>query len=251
MLIFATMLGLGLFIGFVGGGGSGFVLAILISVFGIPVHTALGTSTSAMAFTVLSGAISHFREGNTVLRAGVAVGLSGAVGALFGTIVAGMLPPATIVWLSASMLFVSSMLLWLRMRLTGKRQHQVAATWRDMGASFWYKSVGIGLFTGFCSGCFGIGSTPLIQLGMLIWLGMTLHEVAATSTMVIIPVAFFAGIGFLHAGFVDWPLLLKIVAGTVVGSYVGAKFTKRVPVPLLRSVLIALPVLAGALLLVK
>ena len=55
MLILLSMFGLGLAIGFVGAGGAGLVIAVLTVVFGIPIHTALGTSLGAMIFTTMSG----------------------------------------------------------------------------------------------------------------------------------------------------------------------------------------------------
>ena len=54
--------------------GAGFIIAILTLVFHIPIHVALATSLTAMAFTTLSGVISHYREGNVVLTIGRIVG---------------------------------------------------------------------------------------------------------------------------------------------------------------------------------
>jgi hypothetical protein len=39
-----TMLAFGLILGFVGAGGSGFIISILSMVFGYPIHTVLGTA---------------------------------------------------------------------------------------------------------------------------------------------------------------------------------------------------------------
>lgn len=72
--IIITMLVMGVLLGFVGAGGAGFIIAILTLVFHIPIHVALATSLTAMAFTTLSGVISHYREGNVVLTIGGIVG---------------------------------------------------------------------------------------------------------------------------------------------------------------------------------
>ena len=64
----------GYFIRFVGAGGAGFIIAILTLVFHIPIHVALATSLTAMAFTTLSGVVSHYREGNVALIIGGIVG---------------------------------------------------------------------------------------------------------------------------------------------------------------------------------
>lgn len=247
MLIFVTMLVLGMLLGFAGGGGSGFVLALLISVFGIPIHTALGTSIASMVFTVISGSFSHISEGNAVLKTGLVVGLLGAVGAYGGTQIATLLPPNILVWSSAAMLFLSAFLLWAKTRVnkhvSSHENKLEAITYK------WVKMPVIGGVTGFLSGCFGIGSTPLIQLGLIVFLKMRMHQVVATSMVILIPISLSGAIGYAQAGYVDWILLLQIVAGTMTGSYIGAKFTTIAPAYLLRTVIIALPVFGGLLLL--
>lgn len=72
--IIITMLVMGILLGFVGAGGAGFIIAILTLVFHIPIHVALATSLTAMAFTTLSGVVSHYREGNVALIIGGIVG---------------------------------------------------------------------------------------------------------------------------------------------------------------------------------
>jgi uncharacterized membrane protein YfcA len=57
MLLFVTMILIGILIGFTGAGGAGTVIAVLTAIFGIPVHTALGTSLASMIFTSLSGTL--------------------------------------------------------------------------------------------------------------------------------------------------------------------------------------------------
>ncbi len=83
--IIITMLVMGILLGFVGAGGAGFIIAILTLVFHIPIHVALATSLTAMAFTTLSGVISHYREGNVVLTIGGIVGGCGALGSYIGS----------------------------------------------------------------------------------------------------------------------------------------------------------------------
>ena len=66
MAIIITMFLMGILLGFVGAGGAGFIIAVLTLVFHVPIHIALATSLTAMAFTTLSGVISHYRERNVV-----------------------------------------------------------------------------------------------------------------------------------------------------------------------------------------
>ncbi|EEK77848.1 hypothetical protein bcere0009_32760 [Bacillus cereus R309803] len=100
MAIIITMLVMGILLGFVGAGEAGFIIAILTLVFHIPIHVALATSLSAMAFSTLSGVISHYREGNVVFIIGGIVGGFGAFGSL--------IPAHHLHWFTARMLFLSA-----------------------------------------------------------------------------------------------------------------------------------------------
>lgn len=244
MELFITMLVLGFALGFVGGGGSGFVLALLISMFHIPVHTALATSITSMIFTAFSGTMSHLRGGNVLVKTGLIVGVFGAMGSYIGTMVASKSPAHFLVVVSASLLFLSSFLIWLKTRMKSKMEEEIHSS--KLG---WIMKPGIGLVTGFLSGCFGIGSTPLIQLGLIVFLHLTIRQAAATSMLILMPISFFGAVGYYQAGLIDWLLLLKIVIGTMTGSYLGAKLTNKAPVFVLRTAIICLPIFGGILML--
>lgn len=90
---------------FVGAGGAGFVIALLTLIFDVPIHTALGTSLAAMAFTTLSGAYSHYREGNIQLKSGLIVGALACIASFAGAKVAPFIPEDSLHYLTAGMLF--------------------------------------------------------------------------------------------------------------------------------------------------
>ena len=52
-MIFASMLILGALIGFVGAGGAGVTITLLVVGFGVPIHTALAVALASMVFTML------------------------------------------------------------------------------------------------------------------------------------------------------------------------------------------------------
>src|SRR5699024_5959387 len=92
---------------------------------------------------------------------------------------------------------------------------------------FWVAALGVGLVTGLLSGLFGIGSTPFIQIGLLTFFGLTVQEAAGTTMLVILPIALLGGLGYFSLGFIDIKIFLEVVGGTMIGSYIGAKFTTR------------------------
>ena len=112
MLVFAAMLLLGILLGFVGAGGAGVMITMLSVGFDIPMQVALGTSLAAMAFTSLSGSISHFREGNVNRRLGLLLGAFGAAGAFCGAHISSGLASATLKPLTGVVLMLSTFLIY-------------------------------------------------------------------------------------------------------------------------------------------
>ena len=115
MYIILTMLLLGILLGFVGAGGAGFVIALLTLIFDVPIHTALGTSLAAMAFTTLSGAYSHYREGNIQLKSGLIVGALACIASFAGAKVAPFIPEDSLHYLTAGMLFLSAVFMMIKL----------------------------------------------------------------------------------------------------------------------------------------
>ncbi|WP_042357404.1 sulfite exporter TauE/SafE family protein [Bacillus rubiinfantis] len=250
MAITMTMFVMGIIIGFVGAGGSGFIIAILTVLFGIPIHTALGTSLAAMVFTTVSGAYSHFRAGNVALQTGVVTGIIGSLFAYLGSEVAGIIPVHSLHWFTAGMLFLSAVLLVFRLFIF--QQRQIARpNQKPRNANFWLRAALVGAVTGFMSGTFGIGAAPFIQIGLLIFIGLSVRQAVGTTMLVILPIAVAGGAGYYFQGFLDIPLLLQVVAGTMAGSYVGAKFTSLAPQPLLKGAMVITPIAAGTILLIS
>ena len=95
--------------------GAGFIIAILTLVFHIPIHVALATSLTAMAFTTLSGVISHHREGNVVLTIGGIVGGCGAFGSYIGSKIGSLIPSYLLHWFTAGMLFLSAIFMCIKL----------------------------------------------------------------------------------------------------------------------------------------
>ena len=253
MLITFVMFFLGLLLGFVGAGGAGVVIAILTVVFDIPIYTALATSLGAMVFTTMSGAYSHFREGNVVINSGVATGIFGAMGAFIGAKIAVLLPADNLKLLTASMMLLSAGILYLRIFSQCKffsRSDSVNKP-TPVGMQFWIAACGLGIVTGILSGTFGIGATPFIQIGLLLFFGMSIQQSVGTTMLVILPIALLGGLSYSTSGYLDVTLLIKVTIGLITGTYIGAKFTKRLQPAILKTAMVALPVAGGLLLMFK
>ncbi|WP_444319185.1 sulfite exporter TauE/SafE family protein [Megasphaera massiliensis] len=242
MLIFMTLFGVGCLLGLTGGGGAGVVIAVLTAVFNVPIHLAMGTSLGAMSFTTLSGAVSHFREGNVNLYTGIALGVFGAVGAFVGAKFASLIPAATLHYLTGGMLILSTILMYLRLYQPGIPLFSYTPTEKLVSPlQFWLMAAPAGFALGCLSGTFGIGATPFIQLVLLILFRLPILIAVGTTMLVIFPIAVFGGFGYLLEGNLDAILFLQVVAGLMTGAYIGARFTKRIPHPILKFVMTIIP----------
>lgn len=249
MIITLTMLLLGILLGFIGAGGSGFIIALLTVVFGVPIHTALGTSLGAMVFTSLSGAYSHYRQGNIEVKAGIMVGVFGAIMSFVGSKIAVWIPVQSLHFLTSGMLFLSAIMLLIRLFLVRRLKEKAKSEFNSTN-SFLFKAAFVGIITGVLSGTFGIGSAPFIQLGLMVVLGLSVQKSVGTTMLVILPIAMAGGIGYYFEGYFDVVLLVQVLVGTMIGSYIGAKFTNKVPLPILKSAMVLTPIIAGAILLI-
>ena len=79
-MIFLAMILLGCLLGFAGAGGAGLTITLLSVGFGVPIHTALGVALAAMSFTMLSGAVSLFGDGDVRWCFVVSTGAAGMLG---------------------------------------------------------------------------------------------------------------------------------------------------------------------------
>ena len=251
-MIFAAMIFLGALLGFAGAGGAGLTITLLTVGFGVPIHTALGVSLAAMCFTMLSGAVSHFREGDVTLKIGVPIGILGMLGAACGAQVSNALPSDILAYATAGMLLFSSGLVYIILFRSAMlnnfiQKHASAAT----GAKFYGYAAAIGLLTGFLSGAFGIGATAFIQISLMLFFGLSLYQAIGTTMLIILPISLAGGMSYLLNGHLDVFIFLQTLGGLTIGAYGGAKLTRMASKNLLRYIVICMPTIGGLLLLLR
>lgn len=251
-MIFFTMILLGILLGFAGAGGAGLTITLLTVGFNVPIHTALAVALSAMSFTMLSGTISHFREGDVKLHIGITIGCFGMLGAAAGAQVSNIMPTKSLTTGTAAMLLLSTAFLYIVLFRQEKLQslinkHAVKAT----GLKFYIYSIFIGTITGFLSGAFGIGATVFIQISLILFLGLSLYHAIGTTMLIILPISFSGGFSYLLNGHLDVIIFLQTICGLTIGSYAGAKLTRMASKNVLRYIVISMPTIGGLLLLCK
>ena len=224
------------------------MVSLLTLGFGLPIHQAVGTALAAMLVVSISGAISHYREGNINVPAGVTVGVFGMIGAIAGADIGQDIPEHILKPMAGYALWFLAFLVWLRTRLVKKVEighdpsKPVHTRAQVLGGSV------LGLTGGIGSAFFGVGMAPYIQLGMLTVFRLSLVKTIGTTMLALIFISASGSIALARHGDVSYEHLLGATIGMTAGSFIGARFTRRAPVNVLRVAIVATPFLAGALL---
>ena len=114
-MLLLSMILLGVVIGFVGAGGAGVTITLLTVGFGVPIHTALAVALASMTFTMISGAVSHFREHEVVVKVGAVIGAGGIIGALLGAAVSNRMPSDDLSLMTGLMVLSSALILYVKL----------------------------------------------------------------------------------------------------------------------------------------
>jgi uncharacterized protein len=244
-----TTFALGVVLGFVGAGGAGLAVALLTSVFNLSIHEAIGTALAAMFFVTISGAISHFREGNVAPRIGLTVGLSGMVGALIGANIGLEVPAETLKVAAGLALWVLAVLVWMRTRFAEQTVVAHDPSLPIHSDRQFAASIGLGVTGGAASAFFGIGMAPYLQLGLLTFLKLPLRQTVGTTMLTLVFVSASGALVLARHGDVSTNHLIGTVIGLASGSYIGARYTRRAPRAVLRAAVVTVPIIAGAILL--
>jgi uncharacterized membrane protein YfcA len=247
LLILSTFL-IGVVLGFIGAGGAGILLGLLSGVFGLPIAAAIGTAIAAMCVVTISGAISHVREGNVALQVGLVAGCSGIAGAAAGATLSQDVGDRTLQLAAGLALWSLAALVWIRTRVVRLPNAPSGADAPPRsGLSGLAISAGLGSTGGMAAGFLGVGMAPYLQLGFLTLHRLSLRQTVGTTMWALVFISGSAAVVLARHGDVSGSHLVGSVLGLSAGSFLGAKLTRRVPLRVLRVAVVAVPVVAGAM----
>jgi len=86
----------------------------------------------------------------------------------------------------------------------------------------------LGIITGLANGLFGSGGGTLVVPGMERFLGVEQHKAHATAIAVILPLSVISVVIYFKGVEADWPMILWISAGGVVGGFIGAGLLNKI-----------------------
>ncbi|MBS0239621.1 MAG: sulfite exporter TauE/SafE family protein [Proteobacteria bacterium] len=270
-----AFLALGATVGFLSGlfgVGGGFLLAPLLTFLGIPPGVAVATSTSHVAASSVSGAMSQYRRGNVDIKLASVMLAGGVAGSYVGVAFVKMLTVRGLFELTVSLTYViflgvvGTIILIEGINSSRKTRTAGSASVRKPGQHGWMEHlpfkmrfprsklyisavppVVIGTFVGFISAIMGIGGGFVMIPAMIYLLRVPTVLVIGTSLFQIVFVSATATV--LHAvenQTVDIVLATILIVGGVFGAQFGTMAGEKIRGEHLRVLLGALILLVAA-----
>jgi uncharacterized membrane protein YfcA len=244
----------GLIVGLTGVGGGSLMTPLLIFGFGIKPHLAIGTDLLFAAFTKMGGTVSLARQRVVPWRLVGALSMGSIPAALITLYVLRELGPANpavqkamTMTLGIALLFTALATLYKAIqgkkipRLIAGAQLEEATRPRHWSLPILFGTVIGTLVTLTSVGAGAIGVTVL----MLLYPLLPLPRIVAADIAYAVPLTLVAGLGHASLGSVDWPLLGKLLIGSLPGIWLGSQLVHKTPDRLIRSLLSLLLAYAG------
>lgn len=221
---------------------------------GIQSPVAAGTNILISSLASLTGALRHYREGRVDRRIVMVMGVPSFAGALVGGFASDVAPEGALVFLVGLLVLWQGVefLLLFSNRRHSDRIHTFGTDLEGSSGIFSPNRTAIGSCIGLSVGLLG-GTVGLIlgsiRLPAIIRILRVDPRIAVGTNMFI---GFFMGslgwIGHAARGQVDYSLLLIMGTAAMAGSYIGSRFTGRVPLNTLILVIGVILLAVGAFL---
>lgn len=252
-IIFAGFF-VGIIVGLTGVGGGSLMTPILIFFFGVKPYMAVGTDLLFAAFTKAGGTLSLARQKLVPWR-------------VVGLLSAGSLPAALITLgalhrmgpetegvqtimtqtLGVALLLTAAAMLYKAARgKTLPRTLSAGDLDQATRAHHWSLPVVFGAVIGTLVTLTSVGAGAIgVSVLLLLFPLLPLPRIVAADIAYAVPLTLVAGMGHASLGSVDWPLLGKLLLGSLPGIYIGTRLMRHTPERVVRSLLSLLLAYAG------
>ena len=248
----------GFFVGFVVGltgvGGGSLMTPILIFFFGVKPYLAVGTDLLFAAFTKMGGTAKLARA--RIIDWRVVGQLSaGSIPAALATLyVLKQVGPASAeaqglmtTTLGFALLLTAAATLYKAIK--GKKAPITIAAGQEEKAAtplHWALPIVFGALIGTMVTLTSVGAGAIgVTVLMILYPLLPLPRIVAADIAYAVPLTLVAGFGHASMGSVDWPLLGKLLAGSLPGIWIGSHVMTRIPERAIRSLLSVLLAYAG------
>jgi uncharacterized membrane protein YfcA len=248
----------GFFVGFVVGltgvGGGSLMTPILIFFFGVKPYLAVGTDLLFAAFTKLSGTVKLARARIIDWRVVAHLSAGSIPAALITLYVLNRVGAASAqaqslmtTTLGFALLLTAAATLYKAIK--GKKAPASVATDQEEKAArplHWALPIVFGALIGTMVTLTSVGAGAIgVTVLMILYPLLPLPRIVAADIAYAVPLTLVAGFGHASMGSVDWPLLAKLLAGSIPGIWVGSHLMTRIPERAIRSLLSVLLAYAG------
>ena len=226
----------------VAGGGSFLTFPALIFG-GVAAIPANATNNAAMWVGTFGGARAYWPDVRPHKKLLLSVMLVSAVGALIGAVLLLRTPAVTFERLIPWLLLFATVVFILSPRLTTLHDDRAPrhAPWQ----------LALQFFVALYGGYFGAGM-GILMLAILSFTGLpSFNATNGMKNVLAVTINGVALIPFLLARIIVWQLALPMAVLALLGGYFGAKFFRRVPAPLARTIVIAIGLAMTAVFFVK
>jgi uncharacterized protein len=252
----------GLIVGLTGVGGGSLMTPILIFFFGVKPYMAVGTDLLFAAFTKAGGTVSLMKKRLVPWRV-VGQLCSGSIPAALVTLyVLHSVGPAgaavqklMTTTLGGALLLTAAATLFKAMRMKQPARRAMegqgslaspAESAEALRARHWSLPVLFGALIGTLVTITSVGAGAIgVTVLMILFPLLPLPRIIAADIAYAVPLTLVAGLGHASLGSVDWPLLLKLLAGSLPGIWLGAQLIHKTPERVVRSLLALLLAYAG------
>ena len=245
----------GLVVGLTGVGGGSLMTPLLIFVFGIKPHLAIGTDLLFAAFTKMGGTVRLARKRAIDWRIVVQMAAGSVPASLVTLYVLQRLGPAnaatqTLMTTTLGLALLLTAVATFYKMLRGKAAPATIAPDKLVEATQsrgWALPVLFGAVVGALVTITSVGAGAIgVIVLMMLYPTLPLLRIVAADIAHAVPLTLVAGLGHASIGSVDWSLLAWLLAGSLPGIWLGTHLMHKTPERVIRSLLSVLLAYAGA-----
>ena len=245
----------GLVVGLTGVGGGSLMTPLLIFGFGFKPHRAIGTDLLFAAFTKLGGSIALARARQIDWPVVLRMAAGSIPASLLMLYLLHRLGPASpgvqhamTSTLGVALLLTAVAMFWKAVAGKAAPRAIAAADLHDATrATRPWQPVLFGAVIGALVTLTSVGAGAIgVFVLLLLYPALPLPRIVAADIAHAVPLTLVAGFGHASIGSVDWPLLAKLLAGSLPGIWLGTRLVQKTPDRVIRSLLSLLLAYAGA-----
>jgi len=216
---------IGLTLALVGGGGSILAVPLLVHLVGVSsAHAAIGTGAVAVALNALAGLAGHARAGNVKWPCAISFGAAGVTGAALGAELGKAMDGERLLALFGLLMITVGASMLRRPRVQAEPGVRLS---RETARHLLPRLLPAGLAVGLLSGFFGIGGGFLIVPALLWATAMPMGNAVGTSLVAVSAFGLTTSASYALSGLVDWWLVAPMLAGGLVGAWLGQQAGAR------------------------